>query len=97
MVATFPNPDNSPAANSPAANSPATLFKYLKRCQPLAPDIASGATPNLSTASTGDPFDQPPPLSKRRRRVFSLLLGATQAAAISLDRKSTRLNSSHPV
>ena len=83
MVATFPNPDNSPAANSPAANSP-NLFKYLKRCQPLAPDIASGATPNLSTASTGDPFDQPPPLSKRRRRVFSLLLGATQAAAISL-------------
>lgn len=84
MVATFPNPDHSAAANSPAPNSPATLFKYLKRCQPLAPDVASGTTPDLSSASKGDPFDQPPPLSKRRRRAFFLLLGAAQAAAISL-------------
>lgn len=70
MVATFLEPDDSGA----------TLFKYLKRCPPQSPNVASAP----ATATIADPFDRPLPLSKKRRRGFCLLFGAAQAAAISL-------------
>ncbi|PZO10245.1 MAG: hypothetical protein DCF25_20920 [Leptolyngbya foveolarum] len=83
MVATFPEPDDSEA----------TLFKYLKRCSPQSPNVALGP----AATTIADPFDRPPPLTKKRRRCFSLLFGAAQAAAISLGLWTTTLPLAQPV
>lgn len=83
MVATFPEPDDSGA----------TLFKYLKRCSPQAPNVA----PASATATIADPFDRPPPLSKKRRRCLFLLFGAAQTAAVSLGLWTTTLPLAQPV
>ena len=79
---------------------PTALFKYLKRCQPQAPnisdegDVSIGGSfchwqdPSLVSGRVAfaarDPFDQPPSLSQRKRRWLSLLFGCAQVAAVGL-------------
>lgn len=103
MVATFPDPENQPAA----------LFKYLKRCQPQAPNIASGwdvskrddacpsADPNIVSGSAplaaSDLFDSPLPLSKKKKRWLSLLFGCAQVAAVGLSLWAAQLPNIKPV
>ncbi|MEL7328535.1 MAG: hypothetical protein AAF171_01995 [Cyanobacteria bacterium P01_A01_bin.116] len=70
MVAIFPEPGDTPK----------TLFKYLKRCQPTAPNIAF----TTGNEAASDPFDRLPLPKNRRQRGLSLLLGCAQVAAIAL-------------
>lgn len=75
----------------------ATLFPYLRPCQPASGIVAAAAITATAPVADADALNCPAQLRPRRRRWLSLGFGAVQVAAISLGVWLSGLPQAQPV